>query len=433
MGYDRMQRIRDSVIVVLMLGLAGYLYHEAPRHPVVLLDEKPPLAVAQPIQGLELGKGPNLASPIGDFVNPDWRLDNVALVPNAATAPDQTKTALRLVETADNDRHRIETSVTGVTPGEVHTVSLYVKPAERGQLLFEVRDGKPGKYGIARFDLVRKAVVTELGDVSDSGIQEMPDGWFRCWAAMPYATNDAVFNFAIVTASGASYSGNGRAGLLIWGAQFELGDRPGGYARPTEKPPIAIAQPVRGLETGNGPNLASSVWDFTRPLWRSERITVVSNAVIAPDGTQTGLRLVETSEKGLHRIETGIALATPGEVHTLSLYVKPAERSGIQFEMRDGQMGKYGIARFDLVRKAVVAESGDVSHSGMQELPDGWFRCWAAMPYATDHAVFNFGLISASGAASYAGNGQGGLLVWGVQVEPGDRPGGYAADGPAKP
>jgi hypothetical protein len=39
-----------------------------------------------------------------------------------------------------------------------------------------------------------------------------------------------------------------------------------------------------------------------------------------------------------------------GEVSTLSLFVKPAERDAIWFEMRDGEQGKYGIARFDLGR-----------------------------------------------------------------------------------
>jgi hypothetical protein len=230
MGHDRMQRIRDSVFVVLLLGLAGYLYHEAPQHPIVALDEKPALIVAQPIQGLELGNGPNLVAPNGDFTNNRWRTDSAALVSNAATAPDKSNTAVRLVETARNDRHRIETSVNGVTPGEVHTLSLYIKPAERGKIQFEMRDGKVGKYGNALFDLVRKAVVAESGDVSDSGIQELPDGWLRCWAAMPYATNEAVFNFALIIASGTSYGGSGGSGLLIWGVQFEPGSRPGGYA-----------------------------------------------------------------------------------------------------------------------------------------------------------------------------------------------------------
>jgi hypothetical protein len=190
----------------------------------------PALTVAERISGLELGKGPNLAAANSDFASSLWRADSAAVTPNAAIAPDKTSTAARLVETAHNDRHRIETTVAGATAGAVHTLSLYVQPAERGQIQFEMRDRKVGKYGTARFDLARKAVVAEAGDVSDSGIQELPDGWFRCWAAMPYATDAVVFNFGLTTASGVSYFGNSGAGLLIWGVQLEPGDHPGGYA-----------------------------------------------------------------------------------------------------------------------------------------------------------------------------------------------------------
>jgi hypothetical protein len=93
----------------------------------------------------------------------------------------------------------------------------------------------------------------------------------------------------------------------------------------------------------------------------------------------------------------------------------------------------YGIARFDLGRTEVTAKSGDVSDLGIQELPNGWFRCWRAMPYATGEAVFNFALVTGNGVAPYAGDNLARLLVWGVQFEPGGRPEGYAAaDGPAK-
>jgi hypothetical protein len=221
MGYGRMQRVCDGVFVVLLLGLAGYLYHEAPQHPVVVLDQKPPLVVAQPVAGPQIGKGPNLAETVANFADTRWRADNVALQPNAATAPDQTKSAFRLAETSRDDRHRIETSIDGITPGQGYTLWLYVKPAERSRIGFEMRDGKIGKYGFAIFDVAHKAAITESGDVSDSGIEELPDGWFRCWATMPYATNQAVFNFALITAGRVSYWGSSGSGLFIWGVHFE--------------------------------------------------------------------------------------------------------------------------------------------------------------------------------------------------------------------
>jgi hypothetical protein len=119
---------------------------------------------------------------------------------------------------------------------------------------------------------------------------------------------------------------------------------------------------------------------------------------------------------------------TAGAVHTLSLFVKPAERIAMQFEMRDQGPGKYGIVQFNFHDAAVAYESGDVSEAGLQALPDGWFRCWAAMPYSGDTAVFNVALLGSHAAQVYRGRGWGwaGILIWGVQFEPGDRPRGYA-------
>jgi hypothetical protein len=380
--------------------------------------------LAQPISGLEPGEGPNLAADSADFTESNWKAENVALVPDAAIAPDKKNAAVQLVERPQNGWHRIETTVFGARAGEIYTLSLYVKPMERRQIQFEMRDAKGGKYGVARFDLDRKAVVAEKADVSDAGIQELPDGWFRCWAAMPYDTNLATFNFALITARKPIYQGNGGAALLIWGVQFEPGDHPGGYAKPMEKV-LRLAQPVSGFELGEGPNLIASNTDFTDRSWKADSAALVPNAAIAPDETSTAARLVEVARNDRHRIETTVSGATAGEVHTLSLYVKPAEREQIQLEMRDAKAGKYGSVRFDLDRKAIVAETADVSGSGIQELPDGWFRCWAAMPYDTGLATFDFSLISARGPI-YQGNGGVGLFIWGVQFETGDHPGGYA-------
>jgi hypothetical protein len=178
--------------------------------------------------------GPNLARPSGAFTSNRWRPERVTVVPNAAIAPDGTKTAFRLVETTDNGLHRIETDVTGATASEVHTLSLYVKPAERGAIYFEMRDGGPGKYGVADFDLMSKTVAGQSGDVMDAGMQELPNGWYRCWAAMPYATGTVVFNFTLQGSSDDKnkYVGNSQAGLLIWGVQFEPGNQPRAYAGP---------------------------------------------------------------------------------------------------------------------------------------------------------------------------------------------------------
>jgi hypothetical protein len=231
-GSDRMLKIGDGIIIVLLLMFAAYLYYEARKHSTISMAEKLSFASAQPVQGLETGAGSNLARPSGPFGDALWWRERLVVIPAFGIAPDRTKTADRLVETSEFGRHRAGTTVTGARAGEAHTLSLYVKRGERQEIQFEMADTPSGEYGLARFDLTRKVVVTKSGDVSDAGMQVLPDGWYRCWATMLYASETVTFNFSLMVDDEAIfYSGDSHDGLLVWGIQFEPGSRPRGYAR----------------------------------------------------------------------------------------------------------------------------------------------------------------------------------------------------------
>jgi hypothetical protein len=190
-----------------------------------------------------------------------------------------------------------------------------------------------------------------------------------------------------------------------------------------EKGAFSIVTMGEAAEQSGPENLASSRQDLTTVDWRLERLKVEANIADAPDGTKTATRLSETTESGFHRIETTLGGTTPGALHTLSLLVKPEQRNAIQFEMRDLKPGKYGLVRFDVTQKSVVFESGNIDDSGVQELPNGWFRCWASMSFASDIAVFNFALMDSANATSYAGTSGSGLLIADVQLNVGGPPG----------
>jgi peptidoglycan/LPS O-acetylase OafA/YrhL len=174
-------------------------------------------------------------------------------------------------------------------------------------------------------------------------------------------------------------------------------------------------------------NLVVSSEKFSDSAWRLERVSIEENAEKAPDGANTATRLVELRELGLHRIEITASGAAPGAVHTLSVYVKPTGRSRVMLEMRDNKIGKYGTVGLDVGRRTVLAKTNDVLEAGILPQPNGWFRCWAAMPLATDQAVFNLTILGKDGGANYSGDGKSGLLIWGAQLEPGRRPTNYLA------
>jgi hypothetical protein len=193
-------------------------------------------------------------------------------------------------------------------------------------------------------------------------------------------------------------------------------------------PAYATAQAVPGVITGNGVNLALQPGGMQTKRWRKDDVSVTPDAATSPDGTQTASLMAASQTNSLHRIETSVSGASPGQYHTLSVYAKPVGQSAIQLEMRDATPpGRYGLSICDLEQGVVSTVHGDVINAGLQQLPSGWFRCWAAMPYATDQVVFNFAIVRQREGNSYSGDGKSGLLLWGPQFELGTTVGGYSA------
>jgi len=55
----------------------------------------------------------------------------------------------------------------------------------------------------------------------------MGSGWYRCWGAMPFALANVVLVIQLRDEKGMiQYQGDGRSGVLVWGARFEIGNRP---------------------------------------------------------------------------------------------------------------------------------------------------------------------------------------------------------------
>jgi hypothetical protein len=241
-----MQQMTAGVIALGLLVLSGFLYYLEPKRTLVSLKDAGPLTMAEPIPSLLRGDSPNLAIRGSADARAQWHPRGVTVLPNAALAPDGTKTAIRLIETSENGFHRVESGISGLSPGEVYVLSVFVKPADRTALYIEAGDSEPGKYGVARYDLahgelvavsgglynlIQGAVVAQSGDVADSGLQYLSNGWFRCWLVMPYDSDTMTFDFTLMKDRGEGrYPGTSGSGLLIWGVQLERGSRLTGYS-----------------------------------------------------------------------------------------------------------------------------------------------------------------------------------------------------------
>lgn len=207
------------------------------------------------------------------------------------------------------------------------------------------------------------------------------------------------------------------------------------YSNRSFPPPIAAGSPT---------NLIWPSESFAPPRVMVQNLNVVPDAATAPDGKKTATLLIETKDKGFHRILLGADGIEKGRDYTLSLYVKEAEQNKSTLTARDvmlefgdglsGPDGHYGNVHFDLGKDVVLSASDGLKNSGARPEDGGWARVWATITVGSDRASIAADLVNPDVGAVYAGDGNSGLLIWGMQLQPGDNLGPYIATttGPAR-
>jgi len=198
--------------------------HASPARPDVA-------AVPEPL----LPPAPNLIWPSERLDDGRWHpVENARVRPNVGVAPNGKMTADLLQENEESGLHRIETDSAGVQPIEPYVFSIFAKPAGRSVLMVEIRDTRSLHYGVATFDLASLKMRRVSGNVVNAGIRRDAGGWLRCWAVSSFGDRGAVMTLTLVTNAGVvAYPGDGKAGILLWGAQLSPGSRLSAYT-PTD-------------------------------------------------------------------------------------------------------------------------------------------------------------------------------------------------------
>jgi hypothetical protein len=167
----------------------------------------------------------NLLVRSAELDNAAWTKDNSTVTANAATAPDGTTTADKLVENASNTDHY---AVNAVTLGSVTmTCSAFLKAGERTRALVFLSD-YVGAVAFASVDLTAGTVSAfHQSPWTDSSatIQAVGNGWFRVsiTATAGQGTAKGAAVFVLNNTGEVAYTGDGTSGLFIWGAQLEAG------------------------------------------------------------------------------------------------------------------------------------------------------------------------------------------------------------------
>jgi hypothetical protein len=161
----------------------------------------------------------NLALYSEQFDNAYWTKTNATITANNAVSPDGFTNADKLVEDSTSNAHLIRRDIT--TTAASYTFTVYAKAAERSYIFLYNTTATYGKV----FNLSTGTVGTGTVGTVTASIQSAGNGWYRCSITGTATAASNAFRIYVLSTdtTSAAYTGDGTSGILIYGAQIELG------------------------------------------------------------------------------------------------------------------------------------------------------------------------------------------------------------------
>jgi hypothetical protein len=156
-------------------------------------------------------------------------------------------------------------------------------------------------------------------------------------------------------------------------------------------------------------------------FWGVSQATISANATVAPDGTNTADKLIESNANGIHEVYTNAPYTLiAGSNYTKSVFAKSAERTQIALNFVTGGFGQGSsvIANLSTGTLGTVTNYGGVTGSTATiiNVGNGWYRISITItPASTANFYADFST-ALSGNTTYLGNGTSGLFIWGAQL-----------------
>jgi hypothetical protein len=154
--------------------------------------------------------------------NAAWNTVAATISANAATAPTGTTIADKLIENSATATHYTETPDYVFVLSTVYTFTCFAKAGERSRIFFNFPTTFTNR--IAVFDVSNGTVVSAGG--MTCSIEAINNGWYRCrmTSTADLGGGGARVGAALVnTGTNTNYAGDGISGILLFGAQLEIG------------------------------------------------------------------------------------------------------------------------------------------------------------------------------------------------------------------
>ena len=361
----------------------------------------------------------NLLSYSQDFSNAYWVGEpGNTITSNTTTAPDGTLTADTFTATAGNGMNVHNFGSFALADG-TFTYSVYLK--NNGTNLIEAYLFKIG-IGFAARGEINFSAGTFTASIGTGSIENVGNGWFRVSLSNTYTSGS--FTTGTLTTST-----TGTRSTFVWGAQLVEGSLPKDY----QKTETRLNIPRLDYSNGTCPsllvepqrtNLALYSEQFDNAYWGVSEATISANVTVAPNGTNTADKLIESNTNALHEVYSNTPFSlTSGIAYTKTIYAKSSERTQIALNFVTGGFGQGSsvIANLTTGTLGTVTNYGGVTGSTatITNVNNGWYRISITMTPVTTATFYADFSPALNGAISYQGDGTSGLFIYGAQLEAG--------------
>jgi hypothetical protein len=378
-----------------------------------------------------------------------WAITNTSVTANTVVSPDGTTTAETLTETSASSSHAISQSVS-VLAAE-YVFSVFVKRGSGGtapsiiQLAFPTTPFGSNSY--ANFDISTgggsSGTVTLTGaGLTSASITDAGNGWWRCSIrdTASSAVSASIFIAFCNNNSSAgifpSYAGATTSDVSVWGAQLEQRSSVTAYTATTTQPitnyiPVLLTaaagvarfehNPITGESLGleieeQRVNLLQRSEEFDNAYWFKDTSSVDANAIVAPNGTQTGEKMKTGASAGACSIFNNTALTFTAQAYTWSVFAKAGELNWITISAYDGAHRR---TWFNLAT-GVVGTNAAGNTATITPVGNGWYRCTVSRTAAaTSAGYWQINSATADNSLTVPADSWSGVYIWGAQLEAG--------------
>jgi hypothetical protein len=167
-----------------------------------------------------------------------------------------------------------------------------------------------------------------------------------------------------------------------------------------------------------GYNLATFSQDIANAAWTKTNLNITgippfSDVAVAPDGTTTADKMIDTIATAIHRVSRTLS-AVAGRTYNISVYLKAGERRYVQIQ--GNITGANQIMNADLQTGTIL--SNTFSNANLVSVGSGWYRFdYTSVAAGGSTSVLLVSMqLTSGGSITYLGDGLSGMFIWGYQL-----------------